>query len=65
MNSANLAFFALLFLLSANGTISSTQALLIAALLTTGNCNCDNSNRNINEISNLNNLNNLSGTVSA
>lgn len=62
MNSANLAFFALLFLLSANGTISSTQALLIAALLTTGSCVCN--NQNSGDISNLNNLNNLGGTVS-
>lgn len=58
MNSANLAFFALLFLLSANGTISSTQALLIAALLTTGCCVCNNQNNN-----DLRNLN-LGGTVS-
>ncbi len=58
MNSANLAFFALLFLLSANGTISSTQALLIAALLTTGSCVCNNQNN-----SDLRNLN-LGGTVS-
>lgn len=55
MNSANLAFFALLFLLSANGTISYTQAFLIAALMTTGKCSCKNQNGN--EISNLNNLN--------
>ena len=62
MNSANLAFFALLFLLGANGTISSTQALLIAALLTTGICVCN--DQKSNDIRNLNNLNNLSGTIS-
>lgn len=65
MNNANLAFFALLFLLGANGTISSTQALLIAALLTTSNCGCNGVNRNLNDISNLNNLNNIGGTVSS
>lgn len=65
MNSANFAFFALLLLLGANGTITSTQALLIAALLTTGNCGCNDNaiGQNLNDISNLNNLNNIGGTV--
>ncbi len=39
----NLIFLGLLFILATNGTISSTQALLLLALLTTTNQNngCD------------------------
>ena len=41
----NLIFLGLLFILATNGTINSTQALLLLALLTTNNqnngCNCN------------------------
>ena len=39
----NLIFLGLLFILATNGTINSTQALLLLALLTTSNQNnvCD------------------------
>ena len=40
MNSTNLVFLGLLFLLATNGTISTTQALLLLTLLTTTNCGC-------------------------
>lgn len=38
MSSANLALIALLFLLTTNGTITSTQLFLLLALLTTTGC---------------------------
>lgn len=41
MNS-NLVLFGLILLLSANGTINSTQTLLLLALMTTTVCNCNN-----------------------
>ena len=38
MNSNNVVFLGILFLLYANGTISLTQALLLLTLITTTNC---------------------------
>lgn len=44
MSSANIALIALLFLLTTNGTITSTQLFLLLALLTTTSCACPNRN---------------------
>ncbi|MBR3803888.1 MAG: hypothetical protein IKJ14_00880 [Clostridia bacterium] len=41
MNTTNLVFLGLLFLLTTNSTISSTQALLLLTLLTTTSCGCN------------------------
>jgi hypothetical protein len=42
MTTTNLVFLGLLFLLTTNGTICLTQALLLATLLTTTNlCGCN------------------------
>ncbi len=43
MNCSNIAFLGLLFLLTNNGTISLTQGLLLAALLSTtlNSCSCN------------------------
>ncbi|MBO5851129.1 MAG: hypothetical protein J6R29_02215 [Clostridia bacterium] len=42
MNSFYLVLFGLLFLLVSNNTITLTQALILAALLSTTNCLCNN-----------------------
>lgn len=50
MNTSNLVFLGLLFLLTNNGTISLTQTLLLITLLSTTLCcqnNCNN-NQNFN-----------------
>lgn len=49
MNTSNIVFFGLIFLLIANGTITLTQGLLLLALLSTVICcTCNNSNNNFN-----------------
>ena len=47
MNSTNIAFFGLLFLLTTSQTINITQALLLLTLLTTTTCMCNNTVDNL------------------
>ena len=47
MNSTNIAFFGLLFLLTTSQTINITQALLLLSLLTTATCMCNNTVDNL------------------
>lgn len=48
MNTTNLVFFGLLFLLTSNGTVNLTQSLLLLTLFTTGVCCCNNNGTNNN-----------------
>ena len=47
MNTTNIAFFGLLFLLTTSQTINITQALLLLTLLTTTSCMCNNTVENL------------------
>ena len=47
MNTTNLAFLGLLFLLTNSSTITTTQALLLLTLLTTTTCLCSNTSENL------------------